>query len=188
MRMLMACTLLAICGVAACASLGTARVQAADEDALFAALSGWAAALDADPARIRVHPVLGPPVADPHHPVPAAIAPADSAAVRSRSLTLARLGLQMTDAVEDSRCLWARGLPPPPQPGEVPPQVSEHCRGMDRYRTVMFSRPAIAAGGAQRVRAFVLRNYGFEAYDLEVARSPAGWKVLGASRIFGVMS
>jgi hypothetical protein len=149
-------------------------------DALWTALAAWAAGLEADPARIRVHPVLGPPEPDPFSPRPAPVAPADSAAIR----TLARLGVQTSDAVEDLRCLWARGVP---DPGSENVPVADRCRAMDRYRTVVFSRVWTASDG-EHVRAFVLRNYGFEVFDLRLERAGAGWKVLGVSRVFGIMS
>lgn len=195
MSMWFVLVLVATCNLSACSTAWAVaqppRSEVVGDTSQFAALVGWAARLEGD-TDTRIDPRPMPAQVDTFDVEPPPIAPVEAAVVQERSRVLARMGIGETDAVEDSRCMWSRGLAPPPLPGSPPATdtISERCRAMDHYRAVIFSLPRPQDERSRKViRVAVFLNYGFDVYDVVVDRARVGgWQVIHAEPIAGAKS
>lgn len=126
----------------------------------------------------------------------AEIAVEDAATAELRTAIVRERGIGLTDAADDQRCAFARGLQMPDYIARtLPDSVNrrhEECLRRGIYTSLIFGLPEPAeerAPGVWRLKAVRLTTWYYSTWDLYLR--PAGdgdWVIVEAKRIIGIAS
>lgn len=113
---------------------------------------------------------------------------------RDREVILARLGVQRERIGDYTACTPYIGGVPIERPGETPAwraaadSARSACRERERYGAAILGLPRRGAGGAWRIRVYLVAAESRQVYDLVLSQVGGEWIVIGQEELLRVSS